>query len=38
MIPAVRKLARDLGPGGEPLAEKCEEFERENRSALAENP
>jgi hypothetical protein len=38
MIPVVKRLARDLGPGGEPLAKKCEEFERKNRSVLAGNP
>jgi hypothetical protein len=36
MICAVRNLAEELGLGDGVLAEKCEEFERRNRSALAE--
>ena len=32
----VRKLAGDLGLEDGLLAEKCEEFERKNRSVLAE--
>ena len=37
MIHVVRKLAEDLGLENGPLAKKCEEFERKNRSVLAEN-
>ena len=37
MIRIVRKLAEDLGLEGGSLAKKCEEFERKNRSVLAEN-
>jgi hypothetical protein len=33
----VRKLAEDLGLEGGSLAKKCEEFERKNRSVLAES-
>lgn len=36
IIRIVRKLAEDLGLDDGPLADKCEEFERKNRSVLAE--
>ena len=35
MICIVRRLAEDLGLGDGVLAQKCEEFERRNRSVLA---
>ena len=35
MTRVVRKLAEDLELGDGPLAKKCEEFERKNRSVLA---
>ena len=37
MIRVVRKLAEDLGLEDGPLAKKCGEFERKNRSVLAES-
>ena len=35
MIQIVRKPVGDLGLEDGPLAKKCEEFERKNRSVLA---
>ena len=37
MIRVVRELAEGLSLEDGPLAKKCEEFERKNRSVLAEN-
>ena len=37
MVCIVRELAEDLGLGDGPLAKKCEELERKNKSVLAES-